>query len=195
MYLTKVTVKDNGLGFRNQYAHHQNIWKLFSFNPDKERDFLFRVISSSISESIYLVLSAECPDMSDQKAFEIEIVSDSIGSFNVGDVLHFNLCVNPIVRTDGKKHSILRHRTSKGTVITPKEWLTRKASDNGFKLINCDVSGFKKIRFDKKGEHGFVTGIDFKGTLEVVDSTLFDNAFTRGIGPSKSFGFGLIAPV
>ena len=44
---------------------------------------------------------------------------------------------------------------------------------------------------------GLHSAVEFQGVLVVTDPAKFHETFTRGIGPAKAFGFGLlvIAPI
>jgi CRISPR system Cascade subunit CasE len=51
--------------------------------------------------------------------------------------------------------------------------------------------------FDKNGQRGLHSAVEFQGVLTVNDPTGFHETFTRGVGSAKAFGFGLlvIAPI
>ncbi len=51
--------------------------------------------------------------------------------------------------------------------------------------------------FEKNGQPGLHSAVEFEGVLTVTDPAKFHETFTRGIGSAKAFGFGLlvIAPV
>ena len=79
------------------------------------------------------------------------------------------------------------------------DWLKRKGEAGGF-LVDVDslriLSGQREY-FSKQGAKGLHASVDFEGVLKVTDSARFHEAFSRGVGPAKAFGFGLliIAPV
>jgi CRISPR system Cascade subunit CasE len=51
--------------------------------------------------------------------------------------------------------------------------------------------------FERSGQRGLHSAVEFQGVLTVTDPRQFHDAFLRGIGPAKAFGFGLlvIAPI
>ncbi|RMF67773.1 MAG: type I-E CRISPR-associated protein Cas6/Cse3/CasE [Calditrichaeota bacterium] len=49
-----------------------------------------------------------------------------------------------------------------------------------------------KLSFTKDHRRGTHVAVDFRGHLRVTDREAFRNAFTKGIGPAKAFGFGLL---
>jgi len=73
-------------------------------------------------------------------------------------------------------------------------WMKRKAEQSGFEV---EVDKLRTIphgpeRFQKKGQAGTHTAVEFQGVLTVTDAAKFHNTFTRGIGSAKAFGFGLL---
>jgi CRISPR system Cascade subunit CasE len=51
--------------------------------------------------------------------------------------------------------------------------------------------------FEKNGQPGLHSAVEFDGVLTVTDPAEFHRTFTLGIGSAKAFGFGLlvIAPI
>jgi len=46
--------------------------------------------------------------------------------------------------------------------------------------------------FEKNGQTGLHSAVEFQGVLAVTDPARFHETFTRGVGPAKAFGFGLL---
>ena len=90
-------------------------------------------------------------------------------------------------------------------------WLQRKAAESGFaveleaedefgrkiELLRTIPRGrcyFSKDRDDSEEETlpGVHHGVDFEGVLRMTDPKGFADAFHKGIGSAKGFGFGLL---
>ena len=74
------------------------------------------------------------------------------------------------------------------------EWIARKGTECGFRLIQADCFDYEQIRFirpDSQRQIRF-SAIDFQGILEVIDTNSFCKALLGGIGRGKAFGLGLL---
>jgi CRISPR system Cascade subunit CasE len=68
----------------------------------------------------------------------------------------------------------------------------------GFAVDEDTLRTFSRGReyFQKKGQGGLHSAIEFQGVLSVTDPAKFHHeTFTRGIGSAKAFGFGLLVIV
>ena len=87
-----------------------------------------------------------------------------------------------------------KRRTGLFTEELQREWLDRKAGENGFKV---DVVALRKIGWQSGRKPGgqLIThhGIEYDGILQVRDPGAFTQAVIGGIGPAKGFGFGLLS--
>jgi CRISPR system Cascade subunit CasE len=74
------------------------------------------------------------------------------------------------------------------------EWIQRKASQNGFEaeVDALVVGGPQNVVFVRNGKRGKHVAVDFQGILCVKERETFKDAFEKGIGSAKSFGFGLL---
>lgn len=68
------------------------------------------------------------------------------------------------------------------------EWLKRRASENGFEVMQCLVAADK---VEVRGT-GTIERCEFHGVLRVTDGEIFSTALLKGIGPARTYGFGLI---
>jgi hypothetical protein len=73
-------------------------------------------------------------------------------------------------------------------------WLVRKGEAHGFTFDPNQVRTIPRSRqyFIKSGSLGLHHGVEFQGTLRVVDPDKFRHAFAHGIGSAKAFGFGML---
>jgi CRISPR system Cascade subunit CasE len=79
-------------------------------------------------------------------------------------------------------------------------WFLEKGERFGFALIRdhhkkrlkFQAEGYQWHALPKKGKSAGFSSIDFEGEIEVVNTELLTRALFNGIGPSKSFGCGLM---
>ncbi len=183
MYLTKLSITNevSKSVMLNTYEHHRFIWSLF--NSDK-RDFIFRVKPKSKGWEI-LIFSKEAPNAPDwatDKNFHSIEMSNKFFEY---DNYHFNMVANPVWTEDGKKHPIMGEKD-----LT--NWITKKGNKHGFSISQVEVLSQRGIPFDKKGNGGIHNVVEFSGILTVTDHDKFFNAVKTGIGPAKSFGYGMM---
>lgn len=190
MQLMRITIADNGKGAANPYEHHKNLWAVF---PDMEkRDFIFAVLKATGAHSEYLVLSPMVPIPPAKGLTDVKLLHSRYEEIRVGNTIEFSLRANPTIQANGRRHSILTHRTASEMVVTPELWLQRKALANGFIVKECEAVQQEKMLFDKQGIPGEVVGVDYRGILEVLDLDQFKGALAKGIGSAKSLGFGML---
>ena len=105
---------------------------------------------------------------------------------------------NVVTLPDGRRLKHHRHEP-----ISRREdllaWLRHKAKEAGFAFEENSVRTVPVGRrhFSKEKECRFAhhAGVDFQGFLRVTNAAAFHRAFRQGIGPAKSFGFGLLMVV
>ena len=113
---------------------------------------------------------------------------------------------NPIKTVkDPRKGQVERHgkphiRTARVPLIEPEQqraWLCRKLADIA-ELETLLINPQLPLFFNKKGrQRGKIQPVRFDGVLTVSDPDKMLAVLTRGIGPAKSFGCGMLslAPV
>ncbi len=199
----------------NAYREHQHLWRLFDADPEAERDFLFRREQPVGGFPRFYLLSGREPRHGD-KVWQIETKAYH-PTIHPGQQLAFSLRVNPIVtRRDAQggqvrhdvvmdlKHCIgfkklpLSERPLLGELIQQAgmEWLQKRAERHGFSFLpgQVRVEGYQRHRAAKKGGKKPIrySTLDFTGLLTVTDAESFQQALTKGIGPAKAFGCGLL---
>jgi CRISPR system Cascade subunit CasE len=105
--------------------------------------------------------------------------------------LRFRLRANPTVKRAGKRQGLYRDEEQ-------LDWLRRKAEENGFRVLNVNLTGEGKqagvIRHpDEKPRPLTHLAVRFDGLLQVTDPAAFLKALRGGIGSGKGFGFGLLS--
>jgi CRISPR system Cascade subunit CasE len=202
---------------RSAYGVHQFLWRLFSDGPERKRDFLFRVDEDAEldpRESLFRAwtLSERPPvDLSGLFKLQTKVLSPAL---EAGNRLRFAVRVNPTVRrgessrTHKARHDVVQDARTRlaaaGAVVPPVadlvqdetlKWLVRKGGDGGFIVetptLRCD--GYRQHRFRKSGGPEVrLSTIDVDGVLEVTDPARFVQLWSRGLGPAKGFGCGLM---
>lgn len=196
-YLTKIIV-DKKLAaskrLHDPYAWHQALWPAFPEADGNRRIFLHRVDSKDTMFQV-LLLSGHVPVVLEWGTWEIKKISENFLSH---DFYRFELRANPTIKRVVRKEDGTRKKNGRRTAICKEEdlenWLTDKASQSGVKIVkeSLDISAPVPQIFWRKKKSGRHSKVDFKGALKVIEQDLFINAFAKGIGPSKSFGFGML---
>jgi CRISPR system Cascade subunit CasE len=190
-----------------QYRMHQAVWKLFERDPDAKRDFLYRQEGQADKLS-FLVLSLRRPG-NDDGLWEVQ-TKEYAPRLRTGQRLHFSIRVNPVIKRRDEKGRQLRHdlvmdlkkngadpdQTQAELVQqAARQWLGARTVHNGFELTESSLIGeaYRQWRFvGKNGRKISFSSIDCSGVLTIADTDRFEKALTRGIGPEKAFGCGLL---
>jgi CRISPR system Cascade subunit CasE len=217
MYFNRITLQADAQRssdfwriFQNPYTLHQSIWKLFGDYANRKRDFLYRLEQNKNHPLIYAVSAREPINMQDLWHIEAKSYEPKI---NLGTRLAFMLRANPIRAKRDENNKQHRHDVVMEAKSRLKEqvenklvariiqeegfnWLSSRAEKCGFIVKPEDVlaDGYQQHRFvkSKGGNIISLSTIEFNGTLTVVDPKLFLETLCQGIGPSKSFGCGLM---
>ena len=182
----------------------------------KESAFLFRIEPIEGGNPVTLVQSAIKPDW--DYAFHNAgyllacrpDVRELDLSFEYKQRLRFRLLANPVRRISDKSVDAKGEAFDKNwigrRVPVPADkldqWLFRRAESAGFKVEQTiEIRGAyvyfnkngKQKKGEKKEEKGRLRSALYKGILEVTDADCFRNTLISGVGPAKSFGFGLLS--
>jgi CRISPR system Cascade subunit CasE len=193
--------------FGSEYSLHQAIWDLFADDPDRRRDFIYRVDSIGKWPSIYTV-SQRAPK--DNRELWDMVTKPYDPHIHNGMKMGFSVRVNPTCKRDDKRHDVvmdmkykLRSKDkicSQGksmaeiVIESCEKWLTERSQKNGFKVLQVRIDGYQQMRFFKAkgGTPIQYSTVDFAGILEVMDEGLFKKVLFDGLGPEKGFGCGLM---
>lgn len=167
------------------YAWHQAIWQAFPERAGQSRQFLFRVDSSTAAFRIY-VLSLWEPTPPVWGEWKHKPVAPS---FLEHQNYRFQLKANPTLRQSDTRRRVGLYAEDK-----LRAWIMRKADQHGFTMDQqaLVVGSPTDEMFVKKGRRGKHVSVDFEGTITVHDRDIFTQAFEKGIGSAKGFGFGLL---
>lgn len=184
-------------GLRDVYDWHQLAWCAFPGRDGQPRDFLTRLDRCEREGRFrLLILSAQVPSRpADWPAGADAWQTREIGgSFLSHGRYRFQLRANPT-----KRENASRKRLPLRSVKEQVAWLMRKAAQGGFSVdaatLRISPSKREWFRVEKRGQGGVHHAVEFEGVLCVTDAALFRDAFTKGIGSAKGFGFGLLALV
>ncbi|RDI95464.1 type I-E CRISPR-associated protein Cas6/Cse3/CasE [Meiothermus sp. QL-1] len=183
----------------NPYQMHRTLSKAVSqaLKEGKER-LLWRLEPTrGLEAPVVLVQTLTEPDWSVLEKDYAEVFPPK--PFNPvlqeGQVLRFRLRANPSKRA--------KDRGERVALKTPAEkisWLERKLAEGGFRLHTNEEEGpmvrilqdnFLEVR--KSGHLIQVQAVLFEGTLKVVNPEEALQALSRGIGPGKALGLGLLS--
>ncbi len=206
-YLTQVTLDFAAaarLGLSDTYEWHQAVWKAFPGRDGQKRDFLTRLDRRPEGFRVLIVSPVQpvrpdwCP--SDPENWKTKPIPET---YFTRRRYAFQLCANPtrkvaVQEPDGsfKKNG---RRVPLGSREELVAWIRRKGEQGGFAVDEETLRTFSLGReyFEKKGMRGLHSAVEFQGVLTVTDPQKSYEAFIRGVGSAKAFGFGLlvIAPV
>lgn len=186
------------LGIRDVYDWHQRTWECFPNRNGHPRDFLTRLDRKSERFQLLMVSRREpirppwCPaDCWCGPKFIPE-------SYFSRTCYRFQLCANATKKVAVQKPDGSFKKNSRRVPLTKREdliaWIKRKGELGGFSVAEESLRTIPRGReyFEKNGQRGLHSAVEFQGVLTVTDPRKFYEAFIRGIGPAKAFGFGLL---
>ena len=196
---------------RNSYEEHQQLWNLFADDPNAQRDFLFR----AEADYFYVVSGREPRDR--QGIWSIEPKPYRPKPIQ-GGRYRFILRVNPVITkkdNEGKarRHDVVMNAKNEigfaslsasekppiNELIAEvgSQWLHKRQQEHGFDVNKgyLLVSRYQQHRIHKSRKSRPIrySTLDFSGILQVADSGRLTDALTKGIGPAKAFGCGLLS--
>jgi CRISPR system Cascade subunit CasE len=206
-YLTQVTLDfatAAKLRLRDSYDWHRAVWKAFPGRDGQRRDFLTRLDQRREGFRLLIVSPVEptrpdwCPP--DPESWKTKLIPETY--FTHGRYA-FLLCANTTKKVT--KLAADGSPTKNGMRVPLRkreeyiEWIKRKGEQGGFTADEATLRTFSRGReyFEKNGQPGLHSAVEFQGVLTVTDPARFHESFTHGIGSAKAFGFGLlvIAPI
>lgn len=191
------------LEIRDAYDWHQRVWECFPGRDGKRRGFLTR-LEQKDDHFRLLILSPEEPKRPDWCPADCwqgpkRISEDYFSRRHY----RFQLCANPTKKVKAFRPDGSERPNGRREPLHKREdliaWLKRKGEQGGFTVDEATLRTIPRGReyFRKNGQPGLHSAVEFQGVLTVMDAVKFREAFGRGIGSAKAFGFGLlvIAPV
>ena len=202
--LTRITLDVSTvarLGIRDVYDWHQRAWECFPDRDGQPRDFLTRLDRKAERFQLLLVSPREsvrptwCPAACWHGPKSIP------ESYFSRIRYRFQLCANPTKKVAVQNPDGTFKKNSRRVPLSTREaliaWIKRKGEQGGFSVAEDSLRTIPRGReyFQTNGQRGLHSAVEFQGVLTVTDSRKFSEVFTRGIGPAKAFGFGLLVIV
>lgn len=189
------------LQLRDCYDWHQAAWKAFPGRDGQPRDFLMRLDRQRDGFRLFIVSPNEPtrPDWCPLGSWRSKLIPET---YFTRRRYAFQLCANPTKKVTKLGADGQPTKNGKRVPLSSREeyvgWISRKGEQSGFTVKEETLRTFARGReyFEKRGVRGLHSAVEFQGVLNVTDPAKFHETFTRGIGPAKAFGFGLmvIAP-
>jgi CRISPR system Cascade subunit CasE len=201
-YLTQVTLDfatAAKLRLHDNYDWHKAVWQAFPGRDGEPRDFLTRLDRRREGFRLLIVSPAAptrpdwCPP--DPESWKTRPIPETY--FARGRYI-FNLCANTTKKVTKLAADGSPTKNGKRVPLHEREelvaWLKRKGEQGGFTADEATLRTFSRGReyFEKNGQTGLHSAVEFQGVLAVTDPARFHETFTRGVGPAKAFGFGLL---
>ncbi|MBN1877687.1 MAG: type I-E CRISPR-associated protein Cas6/Cse3/CasE [Anaerolineae bacterium] len=217
MYLSRLTLNPRTRRVQrelaNPYELHRTLMSAFPETLPVGERVLFRVdVDDRTGVSTVLLQSHGQPDwawLGDPRANGYLLHAPESKPFELvftpGQSLAFRLRANPTV-----KHSEPGQRQGRRDPLYKEEaqlaWLERKAAEGGFRILHVAIAkegntyGRQPVeKTDEAAPAGPKTrrltlhAVCFEGLLQVTDPDKLWETVQQGIGPAKSFGFGLLS--
>ena len=133
-------------------------------------------------------------------------ITQTLTTLSQGQILRFRLRANPTKKIDSKSGPDGRRRNGRRvdlrTEMQQIDWLCRRGEQGGFRLLPVQpgsiVPAVRTSIAEKhrtNGRSGILTiaAVLFEGALQICDADEFRRTISEGVGPSKSFGCGLLS--
>ncbi len=202
-YLTQVTLDfatAARLRLRDSYDWHQAAWKAFPGRNGERRDFLTRLDQQREGFRLLLVSPIEPvrPEWCPPDCWKTKPIPEH---YFARSHYRFQLCANPTKKVKAFRPNGSERPNGRREPLRKREelvaWIKRKGEQGGFAVEEETLRASPRGRayFEKDGQRGLHSAMEFQGVLRVIDPDQFRETFTRGIGSAKAFGFGLLAVI
>ncbi len=198
MYLSRLSLQISAPGVRQSLRNcqdmHRTIMKAFDCSRE-EAQVLYRVIKTDQKLTVY-VQSKNVPrwERIESSGFYCEKqqdISALFEAFTRDRMFRFSLiaCPTKKVKSEGKNSRRVLLQNPQSRI----EWLVRQGEKNGFAIVESHETGKEVLTSGNKEKHEFfLTGVPFEGILKITEPESFCRGFLQGIGPEKSYGFGML---
>lgn len=190
----------------NPHSLHRTLMSAFPFPLPQDERVLFRVEGVGEGEQPHvLVQSRTVPRWEEVLGkfpeycrAEPALKSFSYDSLQAGAYLRFRLRANPCKRVFYERNK-KSQRISLFSESDRREWLLRKAQLAGFSIdlaaLIITQAPYRTLFISKeeKTHKATINMVDFNGVLRVDDVEKLKAALTKGIGPAKGLGCGLLS--
>ncbi|MDP3878174.1 MAG: type I-E CRISPR-associated protein Cas6/Cse3/CasE [Methylobacter sp.] len=201
MYLSKIHIPWHQS--QNPYQLHQSLWRLFPGFENADREFLFRVEQLQKGMGAQVLMQSATQPQSNEQSPTLLAQREYVLNVQNGQRLRFRLRANPIKTIkDSSKGSVEKKgKIFAKTVRVPllheeqqQAWLERKLQAfSQLETLIVQPEPVLYFRKAKEGRSGKIQTVMFDGVLTVTDAEAFNSQATKGIGPAKAFGCGLLS--
>jgi len=191
----------------DEYRVHQSLWKVFSEQAGRPRDFIYREKDETegATTPTFYVVSRRAP-MEDDPFWAVQTKAYA-PVLEVGDRLAFNVRLNATrsqreaetnkeIRHDAIMHYLKQNEgapRSEALQEVASTWLGERAERCGFKIEGLVVNSWEPRKLTPKGRAPITfNALDLQGLLEVTDVAAFTKVIFEGLGRSRGFGCGLV---
>jgi CRISPR system Cascade subunit CasE len=193
---------------KNPYELHRAIWELFPGRPDDQRDFLFRVEALEANKGARVLMLSQHFIEEQSEHCRLLATREWNPVFAEGQRLRFRLRANPVKSIKDESKGM---RTSKQGFQYAKRvrvplihddqqqaWLERKLHDIA-DIEQLVIQQEFPLRFRKNTQDktspmaGKIQPVLFDGVLLARSPGQLVELISKGIGPAKSFGCGLLS--
>jgi CRISPR-associated protein Cas6/Cse3/CasE subtype I-E len=188
-----------------RYQLHQLIWLAYPGLPTgSKQPFLYSLTGQEDENGIYcLVQSQHKPDWGNimgrdtelsQQLSKVNGVKSVQFTLHQGDQFHFQLTACPIRNAfQGQNKRGIKEPINDNPSID--HWFTRRSEQHGFKKLQYEFHKQKMLirrEAHPNAKDVKISACRFNGILEIEEPQQFAKALIDGIGPKKTFGFGLM---
>lgn len=200
MYLSKIELSTMQPGVRAALQDAQKMHRLVSGLYGVRRAdaaVLYRVRTRGSAVSLYLY--ANCPIDPEKLLSGMVLagerdVTDWLSELAAEQVWNFDFLTMPskkVAEPSGQNSRRRVLRTQKERIA----WLSRKAEQNGFTVLEAQETPYEKLCAVHAAEQGGTLYMDayrYSGMLLIRDAEMFRRAVKQGIGPGKAYGMGML---
>ena len=217
MYLTKLELNPRSREVRRDLAQPYELHRTLAhaFPTPAGNDYraahgvLFRVEPAAAYSALptVLVQSATAPawDKLPPDYLRLAQCKPFALTLSQGQVLGFRLVANPTKKIaregqrQGKRVPLFNNGGNDDELPPAQQWLRRKAEFSGFEVLHVFSEAFTLRNARTTAPHSLAKqqlplyGVRFDGLLRVQDPHRLIEVLAQGLGPAKSFGFGLLS--
>ena len=214
MYLSRLLLNPQSRQVQRETADPYNLHRsiMQAFGPKRDQaNVLHRLeVHPRTGQIMLLVQSLAEPDWSPLagKAYLLPddpfsgLDNPAVKSFDLAllpdQTLQFRLVANPTIKKVRRDENGERRNSNRVPLVHEDrqvEWLQKQANQNGFRILQLQVSQTQKQKSRQKSNGRPITlyTVQFNGRLQITDTALFNQALRQGIGPAKAFGCGLLS--
>jgi CRISPR system Cascade subunit CasE len=182
-YLTQVTVDfatAAKLRLRDNYDWHKAVWRAFPGRDGERRDFLTRLDQRREGFRLLIVAPMQplrpdwCPP--GEENWKTKPIP---ATYFTRSRYIFQLCANPTKKVSKEQSDGSLTKNGRRVPLRKREelleWIKRKGDQGGFTVDEATVRTVPRGReyFEKNGQSGLHSAVEFQGVLTVTDSAKF----------------------